>query len=330
MTTEVAPESRRKVQHEAIPEEYLQYIVDQEYDANTREQQEVWREVLSRNEQVVEEYSRYVHPAYTDGMAQLELPKRIPRLEEINERLAPTGWRTVCVDGYVPSRVYAGMMALRIFPISRQIRRKEHIDFAPAPDMVHDVLGHLAMLYYAEHREFLRRLSEAMSKAQSNQLDSDFYADSVRMAELKWDPASSADEIALAEQRVASVHHALVNNASELTHLRRMYVWSVEFGLLGTEEDFSVFGAALFSSPTEFRAVCNRRAPLLPYSMDVIHYENAFSELLTQYFVTPDFTRLGRVLEQYEARMSAQTLPPRTSEIRGISTAASKARRHNA
>src|SRR5690606_20302081 len=142
----------------------------------------------------------FMHPTYIEGMKLLGLPRtHIPRLEEINDRLAPTGWRTVCVDGYVPSSAYAGLMARKIFPVSRQIRRREHIDFAPAPDMVHDILGHLAMLYLPRHREFLRQLSEVMAYATANELDGEFYSASVRMADLKWDPASDPDEVLASE-----------------------------------------------------------------------------------------------------------------------------------
>jgi phenylalanine-4-hydroxylase len=182
--------------------------------------------------------------------------------------------------------------------------------------MVHDVLGHLAMLLLPSHRDFLQHMSLVMARASSNQLDTDFYESSVEMANLKWDPASAASDVARAEQRVADVHKALQSNASELTHLRRMYIWSVEFGLMGTLEKPLLFGAAFFSSFAEFEAVCRRTTPFFEYSAEVVHCENAFSEPLDRYFVARDFEDLESVLRQYEARLSVQV--PRTSEIRGI------------
>jgi len=312
-----------------IPDEFIPYLVDQQHDEYTSEQHAVWSEVLSRHEQLMHEHASMVHRDYLRGMQRLALPKRIPRIEELNERLAETGWRTVGVDGYIPSSVYAGLMAQRIFPISRQIRRREHIDFAPAPDLVHDVLGHLAMLFTPEHRDYLRRLSEVMASAKANPLDEDFYSTSVQMAQLKWDPGTGNDELRMAEERVAAVHGLLAKNASELTHLRRLYVWSVEFGLLGTADDFSVFGAALLSSPSEMKAACERSAQILPYSVDVIHYENAFSDLLPQYFVARDFAHFEEVLSRYEAGMEPRE-GIRTSEVRGIRPMAEARRTGNA
>ncbi len=301
-----------------VPDDLVQYITNQRYGEYSPEQHDVWREVLRRNRRIVGEHESHVHPAYVYGMRELDLPERIPRVEELNERLAGTGWSTVCVDGYVPSRAYARLMAHRIFPVSRQIRNWQQLDFAPAPDLVHDVVGHLAMLYLPEHRDYLRRLSEVMTRADANRLDEDFYASSVRMADLRWNPSSPADEVAAAEAEVASIHTALVDNASELTHLRRLYVWSVEFGLMGTSDDFCLFGAAFFSSPTEFLAASDKKAPILPYGLDVIDYENAFSDLLSQYFVTPGFAHLERVLDDYAATMRLRSDRPHTSEIRGI------------
>lgn len=312
----------------AVPEAFRRYLVDQKYDEYTAEDHDVWSEMLRRNQDLVSRYEERVHPEYLAGMRALQLPPRIPRIQEVNERLRGTGWRTVCVDGYVPSSAYAGLMCHRIFPVSRQIRRKEHVEFAPAPDMVHDILGHLAMLFLPQHRDFLQHMAKVMMIARSNQLDSEFYESSVHMANLKWNCSSETEQLALAEQRVADVHRALVTNASELTQLRRMYIWSVEFGLMGTIEQPLLFGAAFFSSFEEFLNVCQRRTPVLRYSPDVVHYENAFSEPLSQYFVARDFDDLERVLGQYEAGLSVAV--PRTSEIRGIAAGTPRRQSGNA
>lgn len=299
-----------------IPQRFLRHLVNQDYDDYSSEHCEVWSAMLRRNEELVSQHEDQVHPDYIAGMRALQLPPTIPRIEELNERLQGTGWRTVCVDGYVPSSAYAGLMCQRIFPVSRQIRRKEHLEFAPAPDMVHDVLGHLAMLFLPKHREFLQHMSMVMAKAGSNQLDTDYYECSVDLANLKWAPAPAASNVARAEQRVADVHSRLLTNASNLTHLRRMYIWSVEFGLMGTLEKPLLFGAAFFSSFADFLAVCRRTTPLLQYSIDVVHCEHAFSDPLAQYFVARDFDTLESVLSEYEENLLVPA--PRTSEIRGI------------
>jgi phenylalanine-4-hydroxylase len=283
---------------------YSDHFVPQRYEQYDASAHDVWREVVERNERLVRTHRHRVHPAYAQGLDALRLPRRIPRLEDLNERLQGTGWSIVAVDGYIPTSAYVGLMAQSVFPVSRAIRRPIHIDFAPAPDLVHDVLGHLPLLFSREHRDFLKRLAGVMGRAASNELDARFFDAARRLADVMSDPARCTREGPVVEERMRSVNAALESNASELTHLRRMYVWSIEFGLLGDPTDYRVHGAALLSSPAEFVIACGPGAPVVPYSLDVIHRENAFSEPVAQYFVARDIRQLTETLVSYECGMS--------------------------
>lgn len=304
------------IAHE-LPHEFRIHLVEQEHARYSASAHQVWSAALARNELLLEERAKWVHPAYLEGLAALELPDRVPRVDEINDRLAATGWRTVCVDGYIPTSAYVGLMSQSIFPVSRKIRRAEHIDYAPAPDMIHDILGHLPMLFSSEHRAFLRRLAGVMGKAVPNALDEELFVANHRMSELKSEPSSPPAEVAQAEADVRRIHQRLLGEASDLTHLSRMYLWSIEFGLLGTERDFFVHGAALLSSPREFRAICDDGARIFPYSLDVVEREITFSDLQRHYFVAPDFAHLDAVLNDYEELMTHPG-DVRTSEVRQI------------
>lgn len=312
------------------PPSHSQHFIDQRHSSYTTAEHDVWRQVLSRNASMIAQYAHRMHPDYVQGMRSLALPSHIPAIEDINRCLAPTGWKTVCVDGYIPSAAYVGLMSASIFPVSRMVRRAEHIDFAPAPDFVHDVLGHLPMLFSIEYRNFLRRIASVMSRAVPNALDTDFYDAGRAIAAARGAPSASAIDIASADSRMQRVIAAIAADPSELTHLRRMYVWSVEFGLLGDCNGFSVHGAALLSSPTEFRLVCDGAPRLHPFSLDVIQHENAFSDVLSQYFVARDFAQLDEVLTDYERRMLQHDMEPRRSEVRELSKTTNKRRSRHA
>ncbi len=294
----------------------LRYRVSQGHSQYPASAHAVWREVLSRTESLADRYGDRMHPAHLAGLAALELPPRVPRIEEINERLQPTGWHTLCVDGYIPTAAYVGLMARSIFPVSRGIRRPEHVDYAPTPDLVHDVLGHLPMLFLPQHRDFLRRLASVMARAVANPLDDELYSANREMSELK-NSGSEAQRIREAERRVLRVNRRLARQASELTRLMRFYLWTVEFGLLGNADEFCVYGAALLSSPTEFRSVCDGQAPILRCSLDVFERDITFSDLQSQYFVARDFDHLDDVLTGYELTMQRAGLSLR-SDIREI------------
>jgi len=297
--------------------EYLDALIARDHVAYSVDAHAVWKEVLARNAQVVSRHADRIHPAYLAGLRALELPSRVPRTDELNERLRATGWKTVAVDGYLPATTYASLMAENIFPVSSRIRRREHIDLAPEPDMVHDILGHLPMLFCPEHRDYLRELATHASRAVPNALDTEYHEAVRQMAELKGAPTSDSKDVARAEAAVELVYGRLVENASEVTCLRRMYIWSIEFGLFGTCDDFTVHGAALMSAPKELDRVLSGEARLEPYSLDAIRHENSFCELLDRYFVATDYAHLHEVLSTYASSMQESFIPV-TSEVREL------------
>jgi phenylalanine-4-hydroxylase len=286
-----------------------QHVVDQEHSTYSSQAHRVWAEVLARNAAVMSQFGDRLHPAYILGMRELDLPMLVPRMDELNARLRPTGWSTVCVDGYVPTPVYVSLMARRVFPVSRTVRRPEHVDFAPEPDLVHDVLGHLPMLFSEEYRAYLQRLAGIMSRASANALDESFFTTVRELAAVRSNPSSSPLQIEHADRRMLHVVRAIADNTSEMTHLRRMYVWSVEFGLLGDRERPQVYGAALLSAPAELRVVCEGTPTLRAFDISVIERENAFSDVLNEYYTAASFAELNDVLSLYERRMSGAKTP---------------------
>lgn len=281
--------------------EFQAYLTSQVYASYTIADHAVWREAITRHTSFVARHSDRVHPVYLEGLQALRLSQRIPRIEEINERLAPTGWKTACVDGCVSTATLIGLLLARTLPLARRIRRFEHIDHAPGPDIVHDVFGHLPMIFSSEYRAFLTRMTGVMAKAAASRLDDDLCAANRRLSELMSDPQASPVERAEAEARVLRDRRRLAADPSERTCLERMYLWSVEFGLLGTVDEFTVHGAAILSSPAEFRRLCTRAVRPSPYSIAVIHRDYAFTELQRAYFVARDFAQLHDVLAEYEA-----------------------------
>lgn len=288
----------------SIPQRYRQHFVDQAYDEYTESDHAVWAEVLARNTALRRSHGRWFPEAYLEGIERMRLHSRVPRIAELNDHLAPTGWQTVGVDGYIPSAAYARLMTMRVFPISRGLRRAEHIDFAPAPDFVHDVLGHLPMLFSPPFRAYLERLAGVMGQAEANAVDQNFFEAVRDMADKRSDLDASRAVVEAAEERLRLVEEVMKHNASPATCLRRIYVWSVEFGLMGTLDAFKIHGAALLSSPAEFRHVCDDHPTLHPYALSVIEHENQFSDPLDRYFVADSFQKLDDVLSEYQRRIS--------------------------
>jgi phenylalanine-4-hydroxylase len=282
---------------------WRQYGTPQRHADYTDLQHDTWRRLLARTEALVERHESRLHPAYVEGFRQLLLPwKTIPRLDDINAALAAFGWRTLCVNGYLPPEVYSGLLARGIFPICREIRPLEHLEFSPTPDLAHDMLGHIPMLVSAEHRTFVRRLSLATAAVRPNALDRELYQAHRGMGALR--SASTPGllsprrqkALGAAEARVRAAQVALAASPSPLAQLDRMYLWSIEFGLMGTRDDFRVYGAGLLSSPAEVEALCTGPARILDYSAAVVRRGINFSDHQSAYYLARNYAHLDETL----------------------------------
>lgn len=279
------------------------YGTPQHHADYTSRQHDTWRRLLARTEALVERHESRLHPAYVEGFRQLVLPwTSIPRLEDIDAALTSFGWRTLCVDGYLPPEVYSGLLARGIFPISRDIRPFEHIEFSPTPDLAHDMLGHIPMLVSAEHCAFMRRISRATAMIRPNPADRELYQAHLGLGALRSASTSNSRPprrqraLLAAEARVVAAQVASAAAPSPLAQLDRMYLWSIEFGLMGTREDFRVYGAGLLSSPAEVEALCTGQARILDYSAAVIARGIKFSEHQSVYFLARDYAHLDETL----------------------------------
>ncbi len=104
--------------------------------------------------------SHQAHPLFTQGTRDLDFQaNRIPDLEDVNRRLRlRTGWQGMWAEGLVENPDFFAMLAERIFPIGNFIRSPEDLAYTPAPDVFHDLYGHLPLLADRNYAEFSQRI----------------------------------------------------------------------------------------------------------------------------------------------------------------------------
>ncbi|HET6338638.1 MAG TPA: aromatic amino acid hydroxylase [Polyangiales bacterium] len=284
----------------SVPPHLRQYVVTQDYDAYTERDQAVWRFVLL---QTYARLARTGHPAYASGFLAAGISvDRIPRISEMNERLSEHGFGVVCVDGFIPPRAFQSFQANGWLPIAADIRTVEHLAYTPAPDIIHEAAGHAPFLPHPAYSRYLRRIGAVSEKAFADAYDRELYEAVYLLSEVKEDPASTAEQVAQAESTLAKLtRRATV--PSEAARLARLYWWTVEYGLVGTPEDYRLYGAGLLSSLGEGHFCHEPRVKKLPLTAACIDVAYDITRQQPQLFVTRDFEHLERVLEDVEAML---------------------------
>ncbi|HBL79550.1 MAG TPA: phenylalanine 4-monooxygenase, partial [Aequorivita sp.] len=98
-----------------------------------------------------------------------------------------------------------------------------------------------------DYAEYLRRFGEVGAKAISSAHDIDMYEAVRELSILKEAEGISQELINAAEARVEELQNKKVK-PSEISLIRNLHWWSVEYGMVGTVENPKIYGAGLLSS----------------------------------------------------------------------------------
>ena len=136
------------------------FYVKQRWNLYTPENHEVWRTMVKRRLETLEQEASEVFLA---GMRLLNLDQsHVPDLEHVNKILKPlTGWQSRPVPGYLPAKSFFACLAHREFPTTITVRPKELMEYLPEPDIFHDVFGHVPLHADPVFAEFLQTYGKA-------------------------------------------------------------------------------------------------------------------------------------------------------------------------
>lgn len=286
---------------ERIPAHLRQYVVDQDYSAYDEVDQAVWRFVMLQTYELLRETA---HPAYVRGLAETGISvERIPSVGEMDRCLGEYGWGAVTVDGFIPPRAFQEFQALGIMTIAAAIRRRRHLAYTPAPDIIHESAGHAPIVPDAGYRAFLQRFGEIGKRCFSLPEDRVVYEAIRHLSEVKEDRDSTPSIIEAAQARLDAAN-AAVTRDSEAALLARLHWWTVEYGLVGTTTDYKIYGAGLLSSLGESKALHGDHVRKIDLSVDCVNTSYDITRPQPQLFVCRDFEHLGEVLEEFAGTLA--------------------------
>ncbi len=295
---------------ERLPKHLKQFIKPQDYEDYTPVNQAVWRYVMRKN---VAYLSTVAHESYLDGLRKTGLEiDRIPNMYGMNRILKEIGWAAVAVDGFIPPNAFMEFQAYNVLVIASDIRQLEHIEYTPAPDIIHEGAGHAPIIANPEYAEYLRRFGEIGCKAISSHRDYELY-EAIRLLSILKEAEDTPDaEIEKAEKAVEEIQ-ANMGEPSEMALIRNLHWWTVEYGLIGTVEKPKIYGAGLLSSIGESTWCMTDNVKKIPYDIRAARQSFDITKPQPQLYVTPDFAYLSQVLEEF-----ANTMALRTGGLEGV------------
>lgn len=293
-----------------LPKHLKQFIKPQDYTDYSPINQAVWRYVMRKN---VDYLSKVAHNSYLDGLKKTGLEvDNIPNMYGMNRILKEIGWAAVAVDGFIPPNAFMEFQAYNVLVIASDIRQLEHIEYTPAPDIIHEGAGHAPIIANPEYAEYLRRFGEIGCKAISSHRDYEMYEAVRLLSIIKEAEGTPQSEIDKAEAQVDFLQNNM-GELSEMARIRNLHWWTVEYGLIGTVENPKIYGAGLLSSIGESAWCMTDEVKKFPYDITAADQSFDITKPQPQLFVTPDFAHLNQVLEEF-----ANTMALRTGGLSGI------------
>lgn len=139
------------------------YTCAQDYAAYTEAEHDTYHRLYERQCALLPgRASRH----FIESLPSLGAKDRIPRFEEVNERLfKATGWEIVGVPGLIPEVPFFSLLAQRKFPVTDWIRKPEEFEYIVEPDIFHDLFGHVPLLFNPVMADFIQAYGQGGLKA---------------------------------------------------------------------------------------------------------------------------------------------------------------------
>ena len=296
-----------------LPAHLRQFVVSQDYDNYTPVDHAVWRYVMRKN---LAYLSKVADASYLKGLEKTGITiDSIPNIKDMNTILGKIGWGCVCVDGFLPPSSFMEFQAYKVLVIAADIRQIEHIEYTPAPDILHEAAGHAPIIADPTYAEYLRLFGEIGSKAISSAQDFELYEAIRHLSIIKEDPNTEEKEIVQAEKDIELIQSNM-GQPSEMAQIRNLHWWTVEYGLIGDLNQPKIYGAGLLSSIGESESCLKEEVKKQPYSIEAAQQAFDITEPQPQLYVTPSYTHLTQVLEEF-----ANTMALRKGGLEGLEKA---------
>lgn len=127
--------------------------------------QETWQYLFKRQNSLIETRAC---SEYLMGQKKLQITSdKIPQLSTLSAKLhAATSWQVARIPGLLHEEDFFSLLQKKIFPSTDYIRGKDELDYTPAPDLFHDIYGHMPLITIQSFANFYQHFAKIAASAE--------------------------------------------------------------------------------------------------------------------------------------------------------------------
>lgn len=271
----------------------------------TEDNLKMWEMYKKRINISFQKYNKYLYAPYIKCFNKLNISEyKLESFSLLNFTLSKYNWKIVWTPGYIPSHHYCKLISEGFFPLSKLFRNSNQLDYSPTPDFIHDFIGHLPLLLDKEYTKYLKNISKSLVNSPSNELDKNLYATELHLSLLYHNGyQENSKEIIKATKEIDDIYKQLVKKPSLKVLLSRLFLYSIEFGILGSYDNFKIFGAAILSSFDELERATKRKIIFKAYNLEACfdNFDN-FSDFQKHLYIAPNVQHYQSVLQEFQRK----------------------------
>jgi phenylalanine-4-hydroxylase len=160
--------SEENIDPRCIPQKLLKAVPEDDkiiYPDYPQSDHDIWKFLYERQMKFL---PGRVCDEYLTGVEKLKFtPGKIPALRDLSAIFKKnTGWTVARVPGLIDVDDFFALLKRKVFPSTDYIRGKDELDYTPAPDLFHDMFGHMPLLTDPNFASFYQKFGEAALHAE--------------------------------------------------------------------------------------------------------------------------------------------------------------------
>tara|TARA_R110002124_G_scaffold81978_2_gene215515 strand:+ start:5140 stop:6021 length:882 start_codon:yes stop_codon:yes gene_type:complete len=261
--------------------------IHKDLDNNTANK--IWQKLYTIRMDSIEKYMKLLPYSYIKDISILNYNyNKIPTLSALNKFLNDYGW-ACCWSYKLSEEDFFYLAANKIFAITSHCRDINQLDRSIYPDFIHDLWGHIPLLSNKLISDLILILANQFLLHEYNNIDKKI--NKIISINAKNENDKNIIHEILADQKI-----------SKKKAISRLFLFTVEFGLLGNITDYKIIGGGIISSNKELANLVSNQVNIKKLCrQDLYINEYCLHDKQRQYFILNGIDPVNNVRKIIEA-----------------------------